>query len=273
MLGKRGYPLLLLAIPHLGLAASAVVTDCRAQEPANRKKVVLVVNVSDHETGAAVPNVSLQVFGSPVNASSDSSGRALIVVQRRERYSLAATRIGYTKSQVTVVPTTSDTVRVEVSLSPLIHELSGVRVTGQEEAYGARLSAFEGRRARSAAGSFITRADLDQWHTARLTDALRRLPGIWIVDSLDVRLVASSRYRKPVSRGVSGKSFEDLAPCIMRIGVDGQVKEWGFPLDDLPVADIHGVEVYQGPASLPAELGGLRRDAFCGLVMIWTRSR
>ena len=56
-----------------------------------------------------------------------------------------------------------------------------------------------------------------------------------------------------------------------RVGVDGQIKEWGFPMDTIDPNHIHGIEVYNGPATIPSEYSGMRTDAYCGLVMIWTR--
>ena len=42
-------------------------------------------------------------------------------------------------------------------------------------------------------------------------------------------------------------------------------------LDDITPADIYGIEVYRGPATVPRELLSLDASTSCGLVMIWTR--
>ncbi|MFL5580183.1 MAG: hypothetical protein ACJ8AO_07405 [Gemmatimonadaceae bacterium] len=62
------------------------------------------------------------------------------------------------------------------------------------------------------------------------------------------------------------------APVVLQ-PVDGQVKEWGHSLDSVQSEEVHGIEIYSGPASIPSEFGGARTDACCGLVMIWTRAR
>jgi len=64
-----------------------------------------------------------------------------------------------------------------------------------------------------------------------------------------------------------------LAACIMPIAVDGHLKEKSFAIDDIPVTDVHGIEVYPGAGSIPAEFGSMKPDGWCGLIMIWTRSR
>jgi len=42
-------------------------------------------------------------------------------------------------------------------------------------------------------------------------------------------------------------------------------------VDDIPISDIHGIEVYSGPATVPVEYRNSLPNGFCGLVMIWTR--
>jgi hypothetical protein len=58
----------------------------------------------------------------------------------------------------------------------------------------------------------------------------------------------------------------------MAVGVDGQLKEWGFSVDEITPNEIHGIEVYSGPSTMPREFATLRPDGYCGLVMIWTRA-
>ena len=38
-----------------------------------------------------------------------------------------------------------------------------------------------------------------------------------------------------------------------------------------PVPEIHGIEVFAGPASIPSEYAGDQRDMVCGLIVVWTR--
>ena len=167
-------------------------------------------------------------------------------------------------------------------------KLDTVTVKDSADFMSPRLAGFEHRRLRKqGTATFFVGDDIRKRGTIRLSDALRRAHGVWIVDSGDVRLVASSRWRKPVGGGFlaplhrrTGTNLHpimnadaDLAPCIMQVGLDGVLKEWGFSVDDLSVTDVHGIEVYPGAASLPAEFGSTKRVGWCGLVMIWTRAR
>ena len=72
---------------------------------------------------------------------------------------------------------------------------------------------------------------------------------------------------------LGGRGPPTPVQCVVRVGVDGMLKEPYFPINSIPPHDIYGVEVYAGAASLPTEFSGARKDASCGLIMIWTRSR
>ncbi|PYP61860.1 MAG: hypothetical protein DMD26_16715, partial [Gemmatimonadetes bacterium] len=130
-----------------------------------------------------------------------------------------------------------------------------------------RLAGFERRRQQHIGGAFITRAEIERRNAIATSQLLLNMIGVRVIDSAGVKLLASARgYRV-----VFGRTPE-IAPCIMAVGVDGQIKEWGFPVDDITPNDIYGVEVYSGPATMPREFATLRPDGYCGLVMIWTRA-
>lgn len=171
-------------------------------------------------------------------------------------------------------------------------KLGAVTVTGEADAVSARLAGFERRRLlKPGSVTFFTGEEIIQRGTIRLTDALRRAHGVAIVDADNGdKLVASSRTQLPsgggfVVRSTSKRSAGSaspnggasttagLAPCVMPIAVDGHLKEKSFAIDEIPVNDVHGIEVYPGSGSLPAEFGSIKPDGWCGLVMVWTRSR
>jgi hypothetical protein len=54
---------------------------------------------------------------------------------------------------------------------------------------------------------------------------MRRVMGVKLIDSSGVILAASTRGMKV---DLKRAGLRD-APCIMRIGVDGQIKEWASP--------------------------------------------
>jgi hypothetical protein len=96
---------------------------------------------------------------------------------------------------------------------------------------------------------------------------LRRVSSIKIADSLGVLMAVSRRMQKPIIRNKE----PDLANCPLQVAVDGQLKEWGYAVNTIAPSEIHGIEIYPGPATIPAEYASMRRDANCGLILIWTR--
>ena len=90
------------------------------------------------------------------------------------------------------------------------------------------LAGFE-RRALNHAGSasYITRADIVAKRPAQTIDLLRRITSVKIIDSAGVLIAVSRRFDKPV---VTGPDL-DMAPCPLRVVVDGHLREWGFAVN------------------------------------------
>jgi hypothetical protein len=69
----------------------------------------------------------------------------------------------------------------------------------------------------------------------------------------------------------------DMSPCFMRIIVDGiemstKPGDSKYNLRNLPApSEIHGIEVFSGPATVPVEFGGVGSGKWCGLIAIWTK--
>ena len=158
-------------------------------------------------------------------------------------------------------------VPLQLSMVPIPQAIEGVAVTAKGAA-SPRVVGFDDRLAKHVGGTFITREQLDTWHPMRTTDVMRRVSGVKLFDSSGVLLVVSSRGYKVAG---SNKPLDLMAPCVLRVGIDGQVKEWGFSVNEIDPTQIYGIEVYSGPATVPPEFNALRTDSFCGLVMIWTQ--
>lgn len=255
----------------LVVAASVLLPGLsRAQGPAPARVRVIQLQVLDDATDAALAGVRVSVVGRPTEVASDDRGMLVIASPSPgERVALVLRRLGYQPGTMMIDVDTSDTIRVSFAMAAVPKTLDSVAVTA-ERPVSPMLRTFDDRVAHHNGGVFITRDEIERRHPIRLTDLLRRYPSIKVVDSAGVLLVATTRSGKPVFRG-GRRLQDDLAPCNLRVAVDGQAKEPSFSIDILAAESIYGIEVYAGPGSLPPEFASTMPDAMCGLVAIWTR--
>jgi hypothetical protein len=142
------------------------------------------------------------------------------------------------------------------------------------------------RRRRRGNGSYLTRAQIDRMHAARLTDLLRTMPGVSVEMGDHGALIVELRRSKsftitpmPAAKADTGASAPPTAgstvgqaaikKCPANFLVDG------LPIDGSGTADadarpdtIEAIEVYSG-GMVPIEYSA--RNSECGVVMIWTR--
>jgi len=241
-----------LAVPRYAEAQTAVVS-------------ILVI---DDATDAPLAGVRVSVAGVESERVTDDRGRLLYRAQASGKVALLFRRLGYELGALMVNVVAGDTARVTFAMTPVPQRLADVTVRDSMTSRSPTLAGFE-RRALNHAGSaaYITRADIAARRPARATDLLRRISSIKIIDSAGVVMPVSRRSDKPV---IAGQEF-DLAPCPLRVVVDGHLREWGFAVNSIAPEEIHGIEVYPGPGTIPAEYASMSRDSSCGLIAIWTR--
>ncbi len=108
------------------------------------------------------------------------------------------------------------------------------------------------RRMQGAAGTFLTREDIDKQNPRTTSELLRRIPGFTVSETGNV-----SAPRGRACRGVS-------------YFVDG-VHADGSDLNTVLPAAIAAIEVYTGPATIPIAFRVATQDPTCGAVLIWIR--
>jgi hypothetical protein len=153
-----------------------------------------------------------------------------------------------------------------VQLTLLVQRLEPVIVTAK--AGFAALPDFERRRARGG-GFYLTQAEIERTGSISISALIRRFPVLRVGDSLGVPQAYATRSQKLVALG--GTMI--VAPCPMRLALDGQLLPAGTTLDFLPSSAVGGIEIYPGAATIPVEISAGARDISCGLIMIWSRRR
>lgn len=239
----------------LGLAAGEQVG---AQAQVNARVIDMATSrpVADAIVEATWRMASV-VTRSAGQTRSDGGGVARLSVEPGT-YRLRVRRIGF-EERITVPLTVSAESPLEITilLRPNIVQLDTIRAVSL---YSGQSSAFA-ERIRTASGTFITGADVKKKGLQGMEQALTSVPGMRMVQIDD-------GPPKLVSRAFSLGGCGQRQPKFFLNGSSSfQLTE--AEVFALSIQEIWAVEVYQSAAGLPPEYSP--SDAFCGLVIIWTK--
>lgn len=224
-------------------------------------------------TGAPMAGVGVIVEGTALRSTTRTNGRFQIDSVPAGRHRILFRQIGFRAEAVWLQFTTHDTTTVSVVLGQDPFVLPEVTTTGERrETRTPKMARFEGRRDAGTGGHFIGDEILREREHSLLSDVLRRIPGVQLV------LIPGGGRAARSSRS----SISLQTQCFMRVFVDG-IRVWDpgsrarlgttnlYNIDNHPVQQLQGIEVYSGSASTPADLGGGTSE--CGTIVLWTRDR
>lgn len=265
------------------LQVALAVASLGAQQPDTTG--TLWIDVREAATGRPVGGARVEIPGTRRRVTTDSAGMATIPVDSAHSL-LVISRLGFRPDTSVLTTAVRSAGVLAVRLIASTQVLEPVGVTATSPTMNAMMTEFEGRRRRAAGGaSFIGPEQFEKSGLPRLTDFLRRgVQGVTLIDSAGILLPVSSRGsvlrtnqgpalgRNPITRRSSGDALERVH-CVLRIAVDGVPKEWGFDLRQIDPREVYGMEIYAGPATIPAQYQSMGRDGFCGLILVWTRPR
>lgn len=215
-----------------------------------QSRTTLIGSVRD-STGAAVPLAQLAV--GEMRAFTDSAGRFNLVGLPTGTSSIAIRRLGFAPKNLEIELADGRTDSIHVVLVVLPAQLPGL-VADAEARERIRLVDFY-RHRDSGHGYYFNRRELDSIRVNRLSDLMRRIPGL--------RLVQDRRGRLQLQMSRSGA-------CTPDFWIDGQRAPF-LSIDDIPLVDVEALEVYRGPSALPPEYNVRFGNPACGAVIIWTR--
>lgn len=200
---------------------------------------------------------------------SDSTGVAVLLGLEPGLWALTIRRIGFkpVSHDIRIAAGRND---YTVVATPSALTLAGVRVIGGA-VYSTRLEGFERRRLAGTASAVVTHEQIEKLGPIATSRMLRGIGGLRIADSSGAIVAISTRGSKPTAN-INTPGFA-MVQCVMRVAVDGTIMPPLFSIDQLLPKDVHGIEVFSGPARIPPEFSGLRTDNWCGLIAVWTRDR
>ncbi|MDB4917057.1 MAG: hypothetical protein JWM95_4701 [Gemmatimonadetes bacterium] len=245
-----------------------------AATPAARALVELAITSSKGEPLQDATLEVLPVGGTPVIVVTGPSGRALAPDVAPGMITVRARHLGFMEGFV------SATVREGRNTVPIIMStvstplLDTMRVIGDRVVTG-RLGEFEQRRLDKSATASFTREDILKRNPVEAFQMISNLPSVRVWSGF-----GGARPGDPAAYAISPRSgmVFGTANCYMMVAVDGVVQQPtpgqpAFDLRQLPrPEDIHGIEVFAGPASIPLKYGGEGDGSkWCGLIAVWTR--
>lgn len=228
----------------------------------------IVGTVRAAEGGRPLGAAVVALRGTPFRALTDSGGAFRLPDVPPGRYTLEVRVIGHHPEEVAAEIREGATARVEVELRMRPIALAPIRVEAAARR-GRTAAVMRGfyERLEAGRGHFVTRADLEARRPRTLAQALEMVPGVRVIP----RTVAPghTEYVVQTGRNVFASSYE--CPVVYFLnGAPYRPGSFGSDTEIRP-GSIEGIEVYTGPASVPAQFNRAGAGAACGVIVIWTR--
>lgn len=119
-------------------------------------------------------------------------------------------------------------------------------------------------------GKFLTARDIEQMRPSHTPQLLARVSGgdIRDVGNGNNVIVGNRGTRMTMAGGMTSQL------CVIGLAVNDVPVPSGYDIRAIRPEDIAAVEFYNGPSSIPLELGGtMQTDANCGMFVIWLKDR
>ena len=200
-----------------------------------------------------------------IRLQTNSQGRFRFYDVPPGQYLLIVRRIGFRPISSIIQVNARDTLRLSFVMEPAVRVLDSVIVLDRQ--LTPKMAAFEERR-RQGFGFFLTESEIEKRNLPVAADYLRLAPSISLAPSPNASGISEL---VAISKREGGSIFGDGAgACALQIVLDGIPMPPRFPLELLPTPkEIAGIEVYDGPATVPPQFNGL--DRRCGMVLVWTK--
>jgi hypothetical protein len=237
-LGMRCLIVLVLASPGL----------LRAQQGALRGVVA-------DSAGAPIVGADVGILSLHKLTRSDDHGRFAFEKIPVGSVEVSVRRIGYEPQKLQATVSNTLEFSFNVTLVPQAAMLDPLDVSAKRRHIA--IEGFHERRIQGI-GSYVTRDDITARNANQLSDVLRMMSGVQIVrtrSGFGLRFASAAGGRRD---------------CPPTLWIDGQ-RAPGIEIDELPVNDVEGIELYRGTATTPPQFT-YGSGAQCGTVVVWTRT-
>lgn len=202
----------------------------------------------------------VELVGSDLVTTTNDKGEFTMANLPSGTHVLLARHLGYLAETIPVDLSSREPKRVTISLGKFVPVMDAVVVNARRTAGLDRVGFI--RRKKSGMGYYLDAEQIQRMNPDRLTDVLRRVPGLRISYTPEGEVVSSSRGGGSIMGGgacvqyyVDDMPWQSATPGDINMFVSGH--------------EVMGVEVYQGSGT-PAQYS---RMGNCTTIVIWTRMR
>ncbi len=239
--------------PVLATAALAGALALAGLPRQAHSQATLRARVVDSELGHAIAGATVRIRGLASPLTTDSAGRFEVSLPAGET-EITIRTLGYAEGAFKVRLPPEGTVERIFPLDFTGYNLPEEVVQGRVEELMPRYLDFERRRQRGL-GAYFRWDELYKKGYNSVGDALRTVRGVRIrcdQAAFECRAIMARTPQCPPTWWIDGVEVRSF-------------------LENTPIRDIYGIEIYRGPGEVPGEFSG--SDAACGVIVIWTKSR
>jgi hypothetical protein len=208
--------------------------------------------VVDAESGDGVQDAEVYLEGTRHRAGTDGRGRFRLEGLSGGTYVIGVRRLGYESRADTLFVGEGELVEVVLPMGRTPLEIEGLEVEVTRRSYLLEMRGFYARRMQGFRGTFLDRAAIEDRDPLFVTDLLRNIPGVEVVDGSRIIMSQSVTF------------YDGGRGCEPSLWLDGIRSGWRN-YDDFRPDHLEGLEVYTGSGA-PGKYNDL-----CGTVVIWTR--
>jgi TonB family protein len=237
--------------------AALLAAPARAQTPARSPVPARVAGTVLARGGERVSGAQIRVVGSAgASAVSDDDGRFDLDVLGDTLPRLVVRRIGFKPETLVVRIPQPAQPPLEIYLTRVAQMVATVVVRAASAEVRSVAAEVRERQRTGGNGHFLYRADFEKYNPTKVTDVLRRVPGLMIT-------------RTP-------RNFNEIrlrgSRCAPLFWMDG-TPLLGVPFDpdQIPPQTIEAMEIYSGAGLVPPQFQGPPYAQGCGAIVIWTR--
>jgi hypothetical protein len=234
---------------------SAILVAVGASPAAGQR--ALVQGIVSDSAGQPVKGADVSLNAHSQLSRTDDRGRFSFRRVPLGPVTMRVRHLGYTPAAQEIDVPREGLHSVTIVRTPQPGVLAVIEVSATERQRRTWIEEFYRRRTRGI-GTFVTREEILSRNSSRPSDMFRTTPGVRVVKGRGVRFNYST-------------SMDARRDCPPLLWLDGQ-RAPGLELDDLPLTDIEGIELYGGPSTTPAQFSqSLSGGITCGTIVVWTR--